>query len=100
MDMDDFIERLCENKDVPEMACNGQCHLKKVVQNTNSTDDLPMKMVNFEEILLFVVENESFKPLLNINFNDKEFNYHNLYNYILSYSLDHPPKRLNTYTKV
>ena len=25
-----FIEKLCENKDKPELQCNGKCHLKKV----------------------------------------------------------------------
>lgn len=27
-----YVEELCENKDVPELACNGKCHLSKLQQ--------------------------------------------------------------------
>ena len=33
-----FIEKLCENKDKPELQCNGKCHLKKVVENNTNND--------------------------------------------------------------
>ncbi len=34
---------LCENKDKPEMHCNGKCHLKKQLKkfNSNPTSDAP-----------------------------------------------------------
>lgn len=37
----DYIKNeLCENQDVPEMQCNGKCHLKKeLVKASNSEND-------------------------------------------------------------
>ena len=31
-----IAEVLCENKDKPEMHCNGKCHLKKQIKKANS----------------------------------------------------------------
>ena len=50
-----FIEKLCENKDKPELQCNGKCHLKKVVENNTNNDKQPIKAVNLKDITLFVV---------------------------------------------
>ena len=47
-----FIQELCENKDKPELECNGKCHLKKVAQSSGDENE-PSKIVNFEELQLF-----------------------------------------------
>ena len=55
LDTAGFIERLCENKDKPEMHCNGNCHLKKVVENNTEDSTIPFKDIDYKEILLYVV---------------------------------------------
>jgi hypothetical protein len=34
-----IAEVLCENKDKPEMHCNGKCHLKKQLKKANSAPE-------------------------------------------------------------
>ncbi len=34
-----IAEVLCENKDKPEMHCNGKCHLKKQIKKANSAPE-------------------------------------------------------------
>ena len=36
---DYIVNELCENKDKPEMECNGKCHLGKEVAKENSDSD-------------------------------------------------------------
>lgn len=87
-----FIEKLCENKDKPELQCNGKCHLKKVVENNTNNDKEPIKAVNLKDITLFVVE------FMKYDFNRVLFknvplgNYSNLYTFSLIDSLDRPPQ--------
>ena len=92
LDKSDFIERLCENKDKPEMHCDGKCHLKKVAEKNTENDKEPIKGVTFKEITLFVVEqikydftNSSLKRVQLIKYN-------NLYAYSISKTFDHPPQ--------
>ena len=91
MDMTDFIERLCENKDAPELECNGKCHLKKVAQN-NTNDDVPFKEISFKENTLFVVNQVYFNLVNTFKKSNQVIHYNNLYAYALNNSLDHPPQ--------
>lgn len=34
----DFYEEICENRDKPEMHCNGKCHLKKQIQESRQKE--------------------------------------------------------------
>src|SRR5210317_1535035 len=48
-----FIENYCENKDKPELKCNGKCHLSE--QMIDITDNNSEPIVQFlPEILLFL----------------------------------------------
>jgi len=87
-----FIERLCENKDKPELQCNGKCHLKKVVENNTNDDKIPFKDINFKEITLFVVEQSKYE-FISITFKKTDLsNYNNLYAYLVISAFDHPPQ--------
>jgi hypothetical protein len=53
----DYIaENLCENKDKPEMHCNGKCHLEKTIKEAEAEEtkqkNIPtiVKVINFQEI--------------------------------------------------
>jgi len=88
-----FIERLCENKDKVEMQCNGKCHLKKVTQDNSANDDkVPFKDINFKEITLYVVTQNTFSFINALVKKNKVSAYNNLYAYSIDTSLDHPPQ--------
>lgn len=93
----DYIAKvLCENKDKPEMKCNGKCHLMKELakaseeEKPNSNDK---KNTHLESEVLFF---EAIKPLeiAQIYFSDKNTinsNYANLYSFLEPHSVFHPP---------
>ena len=39
LNIDSIIEKYCVNKDVPQLSCNGKCHLAKQLQTTRTNDD-------------------------------------------------------------
>ena len=87
-----FIEELCENKDKPELQCNGKCHLKKVAQTTGDKNE-PVKIVNFEELLLFKQDITGYKLQANFySLKRENFTYLNLYNFSYKSSCFHPPQ--------
>lgn len=87
-----FIEELCENKDKPELQCNGKCHLKKVVQTTGDENE-PVKIVNFEELLLFKQDITDYKLQANFySLKRENFTYLNRYNFSYKSSCFHPPQ--------
>lgn len=87
-----FIEQLCENKDQPELACNGKCQLKKVAESNSSDNKTPLNLLDFKEILLF---NEGHEPyqitILSDRYNLDHF-YLNLYSYTNLNDCFHPPQ--------
>ncbi len=91
VDTSGFIEMLCENKDKPELQCNGKCQLNKVVENSLD-DEVPFKDIDFKEITLFVVEQSKFY-FINASLKQSELSiYNNLYAYTAVPILDHPPQ--------
>ncbi len=87
-----FIEKLCENKDKPELECNGKCHLKKVAESNTNNDKEPAKAVNFKETTLFVVELMKY-DFIRISFENNQLgNYSNLYAFSLVDAFDRPPQ--------
>ena len=88
----DFIEQFCENKDKPELQCNGKCHLKEVATKSSPNDKVPSEYITFKDFSVFVVSNFSYR-LLKIRKNNKNIiQYNNLYAFIDKPSVYHPPK--------
>lgn len=48
-----FIERLCENKDKPELQCNGKCQLKKVAESYDKKQKTPERIIDFRDLVLY-----------------------------------------------
>ena len=87
-----FIENLCENKDKPELECNGKCQLKKVAEHETENPKEPLKYISLKEITFFVVE-KSKLILYTFPQAKKIYSDHkNLYAYKGIYLIDHPPK--------
>jgi len=87
-----FIEKLCENKDKPELQCNGKCHLKKVTESSSKESNKPTRLIGFKEILLY--SEKPFEYSFNKVFIQKKASseYVNLYNYLNLQNCFHPPQ--------
>jgi hypothetical protein len=87
---------LCINKSKPKLQCNGKCHLMKELAKA-SENEAPIssdKKTTSQQIeILFLEEIKSFK-IVSFYFEDsqnKNSNYSNLYFYLNSFSVFHPP---------
>ncbi len=87
-----FIEKLCENKDKPELACNGKCHLKKVAENNTDNQQEPAKSTTLKEITLFVVNKLEYTFTKIKKTDNKNFKYKNLYAFSSTNKIDRPPQ--------
>lgn len=45
-----YIEQLCENKDKPEMNCNGYCVLSQQLKNTEAREEVPGIPLGLQEV--------------------------------------------------
>lgn len=94
-DINSFIEQLCENKEKPELQCNGKCHLKKVSESQSNEKRTPASIIDFKEILFFTnaIEENNILNLVDLVNNKKQpFIYSNLYKSLEVSLLDHPPQ--------
>lgn len=89
---EDFIERLCENKNRPELNCDGKCALSKMLQADTNNDKEPLPQIGWEQVVFFLnpVEEISFKAhnLKNSNCNTQ----YNFYKFQTSKTLGQPPQ--------
>lgn len=93
----DYIAKvLCENKEKPQMNCNGKCHLMKEMAKA-SENEKPLsqnqKVSMQESEILFVVQLPTYEINLSRNFITKICNslYCNWYNFRLIELVFHPP---------
>lgn len=90
-----FVENLCENKDKPELKCNGKCQLMKVAESQNSDQNTPESIIDFKEliyypnpIIKFVFVNETKLKNLDVSVYINNYSYKNINNCF------HPPRAL------
>lgn len=65
---DVIIKTLCENRDKPELKCNGKCHLKKKLKESSEKEKSDKNSNSIEKVELFVTVSNalrSFPILLN-----------------------------------
>ncbi len=87
-----FIAQFCDNIDKPEMKCDGKCHLKEVTEKNATNDKAPSKMLLSKSVVLFVQENKDINFGITVYKKTKKSKYRNLYTYLSTYSLFHPPQ--------
>ena len=87
-----FIEKLCENKDKPELQCNGKCQLKKVAEENTDNQQEPTKYTSLKEITLFVVNKLEYVLSKIEKSENKNFKYKNLYAFSSIHQIDRPPQ--------
>lgn len=91
IDREGFIERLCENKDKPELKCDGKCMLAQMLRAQSDEDEQPMPIIGWEQVLIFLVKLPDFK-LQDIPDTDNVYHYYsNNYSYRFSDVLNKPP---------
>ena len=93
----DYISKvLCVNKAKPKMQCNGKCHLMKEMAKA-AENETPVssdkKMAPQQLEILFLEEIKSFKmaPIYFCKTQKTNSYYSNLYFYLNSVSVFHPP---------
>ncbi len=50
---EDFIERLCENKDKPQLNCDGKCMLSQMLVAQSEDEEQPLPTLGWEQLVLF-----------------------------------------------
>ena len=90
-----IANELCENKEKPELHCNGKCHLMKELAKA-SEDEMPVsdkKAAYHEYEVLFYFEPVNFALHNTAAISKKTVNtvYCNLYTHINTVSVFHPP---------
>lgn len=92
-----FIEKLCENKDKPELKCNGKCHLKKVAENSsNDNKNLP-NIIDFKDILLYKESSAKYITIRDLEKVYQNYGYKNFYTYLKFTDCFHPPENHSHY---
>ena len=92
LDQSGFIALLCENKDKPELECNGKCHLKKITQKETDENNSPIPVIIEKEIILFF-QNPTKNTAIEFIEERSIFDmYLTHYSYTEAYSLFHPPR--------
>lgn len=95
LDSDGFIEWLCENKEKPELQCNGKCYLMQIIQKkgNDKQSQTPLPKTEIKNIVLFFeegkdsnIENHLDSKILPLTY------YSNLYSYTTTFSHYHPPQ--------
>lgn len=77
----EIIQKFCENKDKPQLKCEGTCHMKKMMIDESSENGDHLPMVIIPEILLFIS-----KTTVEIGSNEMLIEY--LAEYVNYYSFD------------
>lgn len=97
----DYISKvLCVNKDKPKMHCNGKCHLmkelakeaenEKPISSDKKIASQEFEVLFFQEVKSYQITPFYFKTAVKIN-----TRYSNLYCYLNSHSVFHPPTILS-----
>ncbi|MDF0707191.1 hypothetical protein [Flagellimonas okinawensis] len=90
LDREGFIEQLCENKDKPELNCNGKCMLMQML-SAQAEDDEPMPVIGWEEVLVFFIDMLAYNLPVGMEENKETFHYAEAYDYRFCDTLIKPP---------
>ena len=90
---EDFVERFCENKERPELNCDGKCALSKMLLQ-ESKDETPPMNIEFlkTETVLFLESGLEIDFAVYLNETSKNTNYTNHYSFDLLKKELQPPR--------
>ena len=90
-DSEDFVELFCENKEKPELKCNGKCELSKMAKQDDQKPERSSLIDQLQNELIYYAtafESSIFAPLNEIY---PGFEYQNQYVFLYSQPITHPP---------
>lgn len=87
-----ITELFCINKDKPDMGCQGKCHLKKQIEETNPPASKKEMVHSHKEYDFFLEAKEAINPNNSIAEEPDEAIYSNAYQFLFSNSLFRPPQ--------
>ncbi|BCY27172.1 hypothetical protein [Flavobacterium okayamense] len=88
-----FIEKYCENKNKPELKCNGKCHLKKSMTSTDSQSEIfQYSILDLIPINLshYIASND----IIHVIRKEKIYSTNKLRPNLFQIFIDHPPQNL------
>jgi len=86
-----IITELCENKDKPELKCNGKCYLKKKLGKANEAEKQTAGILKQSEFPVFISTSYNPEILRHIEVTILPGYIKNLYSLSLSKAIFHPP---------
>ena len=90
---DDFIERYCENKERPELHCDGKCYLAKMLLQESNDDNPPINVELLKnETVLFLEKSPVFEFIGDKDSVIANYQYTNHYEYNYQKKPTHPPR--------
>ena len=90
-DMDSFVERLCENKDRPQLQCNGKCYLSEMITE-NTKEDAPSPLIlEWEPQVLYLLDDISASSLTEVFYVKHLFFYKARFTKGITHAVFHPP---------
>ncbi len=90
---EDFVERFCENKERPELNCDGKCALAKMLLQESKDQELPINIDFLKtETVLFLESGMEIEFAVYINEPLKKSNYNNHYSFDLLKIELQPPR--------
>ncbi|MBU2945382.1 hypothetical protein [Zobellia uliginosa] len=90
---EDFIETLCENKNKPELQCNGKCALSQIIAQDSQEKNAPLNLEFLKIETLFFLHSLSevrFPSVLTTHSFD--LIHTDNYNFRFSDRIKHPPR--------
>lgn len=95
LDIDSFIEQLCENKDKPELACDGKCYLSTMIQASSATsEEQTMPTLEWEQLVYCFQISAVSEIVSSETVYQKRFYHFSLVPEGYSASIFHPPKEV------
>lgn len=90
---DDFVERYCENKERPELNCDGKCALSKMLMQESNDEGTPINVDLLKtETVLFLESGMEMEFTTYFSKTPKNIDYTNLYSFDLLIKEPQPPR--------
>lgn len=86
-----IITELCENKDKPELKCNGKCYLKKKLSKANEAEKQTTGLLKQSELTAFISNSYKQESIKYIEITLLRGYLTDLYSLSLSKAIFHPP---------
>lgn len=95
---DVYATELCENRDQPDLKCNGKCQLMKNIESVDANNDLPPETPNISFLEQHLIsDNQNIHLTMNNLQMDKQVVspfWKNHYEFIYLSEIEHPPKKI------